>query len=108
MEAFCPCGALASAGSSRGECGCCFRERLSTVSNGFTPTRGRNQIDPAKSRRWDSRLEDYRRVRMEGSQPRTTKRRDIDAAKRISDEVGAPFRADAKSRSLDPVMGTGG
>lgn len=96
MESLCACGTPATANGR--ECGSCFHGRLSTVRNGFTPTRGRNQIDPAKSRRWDNRLEDYRRVRMEGSQPRTTKRRDIDAAKRISDDRQESYRADRLGR----------
>jgi len=98
MEALCACGAPATANGR--ECPSCFLGRLFTVGNGFTPTRDRGQIDPKKSRRWDSRLEDYRRVRMEGSQPRTTKRRDIDAAKRASDTAGQAFRADATALSM--------
>lgn len=106
----CRCGNPASSGSHRGECPSCFRERLGTVQTAFAPTRsvGAGQVDRTSSKRWDNRLEDYRRVRMEGSQPRTTKREHIEEAKRISDEVGAPFRADAKSRGLEPVAGTGG
>ncbi len=90
----CRCGEPATANGR--ECGACFRDRLCSVHNGYTPTRtvGAGQVDPAKTRRWDSRLEDYRKVRHEGSQPAGTKRRQIDAAKRRSDEAQAAFRAD--------------
>jgi hypothetical protein len=92
----CACGAPASANGT--ECPACYRERLGSVNSGFTPTRSRGQIDPAKSRRWDGRLEDYRRTRAEGIQPRSTRQGDIDAAKRLSDRIQEPFRADAAVR----------
>lgn len=88
----CACGEPASANGR--ECASCFRDRLASVNSGFTPTRsaGAGQIDPVKSHRWDHRLEDYRKVRKEGSQPKSTKRRDIEATKRASDQIGAPIR----------------
>jgi hypothetical protein len=100
-ESLCACGAPAS--SNGRECPACFRDRLATVSNGFTPTREHGQIDPEKSRRWDSRLEDYRRTRAEGSQPRSTRRRDIETAKATSDRAGRAFRADRASRERQAV-----
>jgi hypothetical protein len=95
VHAVCRCGAPATSGSARLECSDCFRERLGTINSGFAPTRsgGAGQVDPVKSRRWGSRLEDYRRTRAEGSQPRSTRRRDIDLAKRASDIAQAPVSA---------------
>jgi hypothetical protein len=90
----CACGKPATANGR--ECPGCFRGRLLSVRNGFTPTRVQGQIDPLKSRRWDSRLERYRSTRKEGIQPATTRSADIDTARRLSDETQEPFRADAQ------------
>ena len=89
----CACGEPATANGR--ECSVHFRERVGSVNSAFTPSRtaGAGQIDPIKSRRWGNRLEDYRKVRKEGSRPKTTRRRDIEATKRASDQVGAPVRA---------------
>jgi hypothetical protein len=97
-ESLCECGAPATANGR--ECPACFHDRLATVRSAFTPTRtaGAGQIDPEKSRRWDSRLDDYRRTRAEGSQPKSTRRRDIEAAKAASDRAGRAFRADRAGR----------
>ena len=90
----CACGEPAVANGT--ECSTCFLERLRSVNNGFAPTRslGAGQMDWTKSKRWESRLEDYRKTRHEGSQPATTRRRDIEASKRISDVTGRAHRAD--------------
>ncbi len=103
MESTCACGAPATVNGR--ECAEHWRERISTVNTAFAPTRtaGAGQIDPEKSRRWDSRLEDYAKVRHEGSQPQTTRRRDIEAAKRISDATQEAFRADRANRALQGV-----
>jgi len=89
----CACGQPATFNGR--ECPSCARDRLGSVNSAFTPTRtaGAGQVDPVKSRRWDNRLEDYRKVRKEGSRPKSTKRRDIEATKRASDLAGAPVRA---------------
>lgn len=94
----CACGADATANGR--ECGSCFRERLGTVHSGFAPSRsaGAGQVDPVKTRRFENRLEDYRAVRYEGSQPRTTRRRDIDATKAASDVLGSAVRHDRVGR----------
>jgi hypothetical protein len=88
------CGAEPTANGR--ECPDCFRERLGSVSVGFAPTRslGAGQMDRTKTRAWENRLEDYRKVRVEGSQPATTRRSDIEATKRESDRTGAAVRAD--------------
>lgn len=90
----CACGAAATANGV--ECPEHFLERLRSVRTGFAPTRslGAGQMDRTASKRWEGRLEDYRRVRHEGSQPATTRRRDIEASKRISDRTGQAHRAD--------------
>ena len=90
----CACGEPATANGR--ECPTCYRERLGSVNNGFAPTRslGAGQMDRTKSKRWDGRLEDYAKTRHEGSQPATTRRRDIEASKRISDVTGRAHRAD--------------
>lgn len=95
----CECGELATANER--ECPRCFRERLGSVSQGFAPTRslGAGQMDRTASRRWESRLEDYRATRKEGIQPKGTRRRQIDEAKRISDDRGAAYMAGPHARS---------
>lgn len=40
-------------------------------------------------------LDDYRDARSAGLQPASTRRRDIDAAWKITEATGQPFRADA-------------
>lgn len=88
----CACGSEATANGV--ECPSCYRERLGSVSNGFTPTRGRARFDSSKGRKHMSRLERYKATREEGSQPASTKAADIDAARAVSDATGKPFRAD--------------
>lgn len=91
----CVCGEPATSGSSRNECGSCYRNRLLSIGNGFTPTRTDGH-DPEKNRRWYNRLDRYKRTREEGSTPASTSTRAIDQARRISDETGRAFRADTK------------
>jgi hypothetical protein len=88
----CACGREATANGR--ECGSCYRERLGSVSNGFTPTRGRARFDSSKGRKHMSRLERYKATREEGSQPASTRSSDIDAARAASDRTGKPFRSD--------------
>lgn len=52
-----------------------------------------NNRDYSTQKRWDSELDLYRRARSEGIQPETTKRRDIEAAMRASDETGMAYQA---------------
>jgi predicted nucleic acid-binding Zn-ribbon protein len=96
------CGRLVerSASDVRIECGRCFLIRIGSVRIHYHPsaTPGRASrtgglIDPAASRRHEARMEDYRRLKAEGQQPKTTQRKDLDAAKRASDETGEPFQA---------------
>jgi hypothetical protein len=89
----CACGAEATANGR--ECPPCYRTRLRSVHNGFTPSRsvGAGQIDPQKTRSWFSELGQYKRARDDGIQPATTKRRDTESAMRISDEMQAPYNA---------------
>ncbi len=91
----CACGRTASANGS--ECPDCYRARLGSVQQGFAPTRslGAGQMDRTLSRRFESRLEDYRKVRAEGIQPNGTRRHQIEDAKRVSDVMGEAFRGDA-------------
>jgi len=90
----CWCGADATANGT--ECSTHYLERLRSVQSSFAPTRslGAGKMDTTASRRQEARLEDYRRVRYEGSQPASTRRRDIEATKRESDRTGAAHRAD--------------
>lgn len=103
----CACGREATANGR--ECGVCFRERVGSVRIGFSPTRspGAGMMDPARSRRWDTRLQRYADTRREGIQPRGTKNRDIDEARRLSDKAQAAFRADAPSRLRSELVTTG-
>lgn len=94
----CACGEPASANGR--ECPECFRVRLGSVQQGFAPTRSlkAGQMDRTASKRWEHRLEDYQHTRQEGIQPLTTRTRDIEEAKRASDETGQAFRADIVGR----------
>lgn len=80
----CACGAPATANDR--ECPVHFLERIGSISHMVS--------SPASNRRWDNRLERYRATRAEGSQPTSTRTRDIDAARAASDETGQAFRAD--------------
>ena len=52
-------------------------------------------FDMTREKKWNAELDAYRGAVAEGIQPATTKMRDIQEAKRISDKTGQPFRADA-------------
>lgn len=52
-----------------------------------------NGMDLTAQKRWDSELDAYRAARAEGLQPASTKRKDIDAAKAVSDKTGKAFSA---------------
>jgi hypothetical protein len=102
VSAMCDCGAPADANGR--ECVRCWRARIRSVSlQGPTfddhvgvmrPGEFRAKaMDGTATKRWDATLEDYASVRKEGSQPATTQQRDIDRAKRVSDETGQPFSA---------------
>src|SRR6266513_3080523 len=88
----CACGEPATANGR--ECGDCFRERLQSVRSNFAPTRtlgAGKHLGLTAGRRLESRLEDYRATRAEGIQPSSTRRADIDRAKRLSDQAGSAF-----------------
>lgn len=68
-----------------GECRECWKERVASI--------GVPRGDPGKQRKWDSRLERYRRARKEGIQPRSTRSKDIDIARKVSDETQTPYSA---------------
>ncbi len=99
--ATCACGAEATANGR--ECGRCFLARLRSVNTAYSPTRTGGGIDTARTRRHFARLEEYRKVRAEGSQPGGTRRRDIDRAKAASDVDQQPFRADRAAREAETV-----
>lgn len=96
----CACGREATANGR--ECGLCYRARLLSLAVDYTPTRTQGR-DPKKQAAWDKRLDDYAAVVAEGSQPRTTQRKDIEAAKVISDYTGKPYRADTMNRETADV-----
>lgn len=50
--------------------------------------------DYTQQKKWDSDLAAYREARAEGIQPNGTARTHVEAAKRISDSAGLPFRGD--------------
>jgi len=52
-----------------------------------------NNMDYSAQKAWDRELDSYREAKAEGLQPASTKQRDIDAAKRISDATGTPYRS---------------
>lgn len=96
METMCDCGAEATFNGR--ECPPCARDRIGSVRNGFTPTRSdgaARSVGPDRHRAWEGRLEDYAKVRAEGSQPNGTDQASIDAAKSLSDQMGEAFRADS-------------
>lgn len=74
--------------SSYGEC---LRSKGARVA-------GVNGQDRTAQKKWDSELDAYRAARMEGLQPATTQRKDIDHARRAADIVGAPVK-------LNPLPG---
>lgn len=51
-------------------------------------------LDRSAQQRWDRELDNYRAARADGLQPASTKQKDIDTARRISDATGTAFRAD--------------
>lgn len=87
----CRCGREATANGR--ECPSCFRERIGSVNNGYTPSRARGSMRPEENRKWDARLERYASLRRQGVQPESTKSRDIEKADRLSQATGEPFRA---------------
>lgn len=50
--------------------------------------------DYTRQKKADRELEAYAKARKEGIQPRSTKRRDIEAAVKASDKSGTAFQAD--------------
>lgn len=71
--------------STQGECRACWKERIGSIRT--------SRADPGRQRKWDSRLERYRKARKEGIQPESTRSKDIDTARRLSDEMGAAYSA---------------
>lgn len=61
------------------------------------------QVDRAFVKSWDGELELYRQARKEGIQPKTTKRRHIEAAMRQSDKTGVAFDAGRRRGHGDPI-----
>lgn len=49
--------------------------------------------DRSRQKQWDRDLQAYRDARAEGHQPKTTMRRDVEAAKKIGDMTGKAFQA---------------
>lgn len=96
----CACGAPASANGR--ECATCFRARLGSVSNHYTPSRTLG-TNPKAQGVWDRRLESYRSARVEGIQPASTQQRDIDNAKAASDALGTAYRADSTSTMMEAI-----
>lgn len=90
--AICACGDEATAKNARGECSACYRRRLGSVTDGFTPTS--KGVDMGAGRLKRRALETYAAARAEGIQPAGTSLAQVDRAKRISDATGKAFRAD--------------
>lgn len=95
VRAMCACGREATANGR--ECPTCFRRRLLSVNNGFTPTRSEG-MDSSATTRLDDRLDRYAKARKEGIQPSSTKPRDVADAVAISDAAGEAYRADFGGR----------
>lgn len=51
-------------------------------------------LDYSRQKKWDRELDNYRAARAEGMQPEGTAAKDVEHARRVSDQIGAPFRAD--------------
>lgn len=49
--------------------------------------------DATKQKHWDRELDSYKSARAQGIQPRSTKKRDIEAAVQVSDLTGSAFQA---------------
>lgn len=52
-------------------------------------------MDATAQKRWDRDLDAYRSARAEGLQPSGTSRKQVDAARALSDATGSAYRADA-------------
>ena len=74
---------------AHGSYGECMRSKSTKVAYANSA----NNMDYSAQRAWDKELDSYREAKAEGLQPASTKQRDIDAAKRISDATGTPFQA---------------
>lgn len=49
--------------------------------------------DATAQKQWDGELAAYQTARSQGIQPRTTKKKDIEAAVKVSDMTGSAFQA---------------
>lgn len=100
MDTPCQCGRPATANGR--ECSTCFRTRLRSVGTTFAPTR--TGTDRTAERKLSRRLEHYRKARVEGIQPATTRTRDVDAALAVSDASQTAFRADAEHIAIKEAL----
>lgn len=57
-----------------------------------------------ENRKMEANLERYREVRQEGSQPQGTQPVFVDQARRESDRLGRPFRADDLATTYHPEV----
>ena len=48
--------------------------------------------DATKQKKWDRELDSYKAARAQGIQPRSTKKRDIETAVKVSDMTGTAFQ----------------
>lgn len=56
------------------------------------------------NKKLDRDLEEYRKQREEGNQPKSTRRRDVEDSKVFSNETGRAFRADDMAGTLYPEL----
>lgn len=83
----CRTGCVEKSHSSYAECLRAGAPRISYANSA-------NGLDRTQQQKWDAEIASYRQARAEGMQPASTKQKDIDAARRISDATGTAFRAD--------------
>ena len=73
-----------------------FREKIRSIQiQGF---------NSHENRKLEANLEEYRQVRREGSQPAGTTHFHIEQAKRLSDQLGRPFRAEDLASTFAPEV----
>lgn len=83
------CTSACAAPGTHASYGECLRSKALQVDVAVPGT----GYDPARNKRWDSRIDAYKDARRQGVMPPGTRKSQIDAAVKASDATGEPFRA---------------
>lgn len=71
-----------------------YHECLRAAATGTYLVKASMNQDAVAQKRWDRELTDYAALRKEGIQPDGTFRKNLDQAKRLSDDAGAAYGKD--------------